>query len=472
MSTPATADALVDAYRRRELSPVEVVDEHLSRIERLNPQLNAFVLIDAEGARSAAQRSEARWHAGRPVGELDGVPTSIKDIIAMAGFAMREGSTVTDESPCTENHPVVDRVTEAGMVILGKTTTSEFGWKGITDTSAHGITRNPWNLDHSPGGSSGGAGSSLAAGVGVIAHGSDGGGSIRIPASYCGLVGLKPTFGRVPQHPVDSPFISLVANGPLARSVADAALYLNAVSRPDARDWHAAPFDGRDWRIGINDGVRGLRIGFTTTLGAATVEAEVGAACAAAVEELEKLGAHVESVGSVFEPLRPTFEAYWKAGFAARLRSIPEDRWEELDPGFLALAKQGLDVGVANYFAGHGARAQLVRELKAFHAGFDVLVTPTMPTVAPPVDTVYHSSNFDRWDHAVPFTVPFNLTGQPAGTMPVGVHSNGLPIGLQVVGDHWSEDTVLRTMRALEQSTGPGWPAPELEARLAALDRS
>ncbi|MDG2113733.1 MAG: amidase family protein, partial [Actinomycetota bacterium] len=271
MSTPDTAHGLADAYRRGEISPTEVVEEHLARIEALDPHLNAFVLVDAEGALASAAASTQRWSDGSPWGELDGVPTTIKDIIAVEGFPMREGSLVTSDAPCDHDHPVVARVKEAGMPILGKTTTSEFGWKGITDTNAHGITRNPWNLDHSPGGSSGGAGSSLAAGIGAIAHGNDGGGSIRIPASYCGLVGLKPTFGRVPQHPVDSPFISLVSNGPLARTVADAALFLNEVSRPDPRDWHAAPHDGRDWRIGIDDGVRGLRIGFTSELGGAEV---------------------------------------------------------------------------------------------------------------------------------------------------------------------------------------------------------
>lgn len=469
MSTPNTAHGLADAYRRGETSPVEVVEEHLARIEELDPNLNAFVLVDAEGARAVAASSAQRWRDGNQRGELDGVPTTIKDIIALDGFPMREGSLVTSDAPCGHDHPVVARVKEAGMPILGKTTTSEFGWKGITDTNAHGITRNPWNLDHSPGGSSGGAGSSLAAGIGVIAHGNDGGGSIRIPASYCGLVGLKPTFGRVPQHPVDSPFISLVSNGPLARTVADAALFLNEVGRPDARDWHAAPHDPRDWRIGLDDGVRGLRIGFTCELGGATVDPEVTAACEAAVDGLESLGAHVTTVGHVVDDLRPRFEAYWKAGFASRLRSIPEDRHDELDPGFLALAQQGLDVGVANYFVGHASRAQLVREFKAWFGDHDVLVTPTMPTVAPPVDTVYHSAEFDRWEHAVPFTVPFNLTGQPAGTMPVGLHSLGLPIGLQVVGDHWAEAAVLRVMRAVESTTGWQWPHPILVNRLSLL---
>ncbi len=469
---PATAHELADAYRRGELSPVEVVDEHLDRIADLDGALNAFVLVDGDGARSTAAASAERWARGEPLGDLDGVPTSIKDIIAMERFPMREGSSVTSDSPCDHDHPVVARVREAGMPILGKTTTSEFGWKGITDTPAYGITRNPWNLDHTPGGSSGGAGSSLAAGIGVIAHGNDGGGSIRIPASYCGLVGLKPTFGRVPQHPVDSPYISLVSNGPLARCVSDAAAFLNEIARPDARDWHAAPHDGRDWRVGLDDGVRGMRIGFTAELGGAHVDPEIVEACEWVARGLEGLGARVEAVATIVEDLRPRFEAYWKAGFGARLRSIPDERWSELDPGFRSLAEQGLDVGVANYYAGHAARAQLVREFKAWFGDYDILLTPTMPTVAPPVDTAYHTPNFDRWEHAVPFTVPFNLTGQPAGSMPVAVHSLGLPIGLQVVGDHWREAEVLRAMRAIEATTGWSWPHQQLAERLSSLGQA
>jgi aspartyl-tRNA(Asn)/glutamyl-tRNA(Gln) amidotransferase subunit A len=464
--TPHTAHGLSEGYRRGTFSPVDVVDEHLDRIKRFEPELNAFVIVDDDGARAEAAASAARWAAGEQRGQLDGVPLTIKDIIAVSGFATGEGSAVGSGELANEDHPVVARTREAGMVILGKTTTSEFGWKGITDSQAHGITRNPIDLDRTPGGSSGGAAASLAAGIGTVAHGSDGGGSIRIPASYCGLVGLKPTFGRVPQHPVDSPFVSLVSNGPLTRSVHDAALFLNVVSQPDPRDWHAAPYDQRDWRVGVDDGVRGVRIGFTTDLGGATTEPEVIAACTAAVEQLESLGAHVETVGPVFDPLRPTFESYWKAGFAARLRSIPEERWPELDPGFLTLAQQGLDVGVANYYAGHAARAQLVRELKAFHSDYDLLITPTMPSTAPPVDTIYHSADFDRWEHAVPFTVPFNLTGQPAASMPVGTDSRGLPVGLQIVGDHWTEALVLRGMRAVEQAVGWSWSPTRMSGRL------
>jgi aspartyl-tRNA(Asn)/glutamyl-tRNA(Gln) amidotransferase subunit A len=464
--TAETVHGLLEAYRRRELSPVEVVDDHLARIERLNPSLNAFVVVDADGARAAAAASEARWHDGAPTGELDGVPTTIKDLIDVAGFPTSSGSAVVDDVVAEADAPPAARLREAGAIILGKTTTSEFGWKGMTDTPRFGVTRNPWDLDHTPGGSSGGAGASLAAGIGAVAHGNDGGGSIRIPASYCGLVGLKPTFGRVPQAPVDSPFVTLSANGPLARSVADAALMLNVMSRPDLRDWHAVPYDRRDWRIGIGDGFGSgpgaLRIAYSDTFGGASVDPEVAAVCRAAVDRLADAGARITDVGPVIEPLRPQLEGYWKAGFAAIVNGIPSDRWDELDPGFRQLAQEGMGFDVHAMAAANGARARLAETMRRFHLDHDVLLTPTMPTLAPPVDVTYHSAQFDRWDHAVPFTVPFNYSGQPAASIPAGTAGNpALPVGLQVVATHFREDLVLRVANAILDTLGWTWqPAP------------
>jgi len=351
-------------------------------------------------------------------------------------------------------------------VILGKTTTPEFGWNGMTDSPLTGVTRNPWDPGRTPGGSSGGAAAALAAGVGAVAFGTDGGGSIRIPASYCGLFGLKPTFGRVPYHPHDTPFGLSVAAGPITTTVADAALLLGILSRPDGRDPFALPYDPRDWRLGLDDGVAGLRVAATTELGGATVaDGDIVAAWRAALDALADLGAVVEEVGPVFDPLRPRFEAHWMAGFAARLRTIPAERWGECDPGFVALARQGLAVDLVAFNDAWAARSDLIATMHAFHARYDVLVTPTMPTVAPPVDVVYHSSTFDRWDHGVPFTLPFNLSGQPAASCPAGLSGGGLPTGVQVVADHHREDLVLRVARALEAAMpGTGRPALQLSA--------
>ncbi|MCG8695148.1 MAG: hypothetical protein MI806_28400, partial [Minwuiales bacterium] len=270
-----TATDLIACYRKGALSPSEVIEVVLARLEKLEPGLNAFQLVDADAARAEAARSTDRWAKGEPCGALDGVPISIKDIVATAGWPTRSGSLATPEAPGTFDAPCVARLREAGAVLFGKTTTPEFGWKGMTDSPLKGVTRNPWNLAHTPGGSSGGAGAAMAAGIGALAHGNDGGGSVRIPSSYCGLYGLKPTFGRVPHHPQDSPFSTLSASGPLARSVADAALMLNEMARPDARDWYALPYDGRDYLADLDAGVAGLKIGLSTDLGGAEVVPEV-----------------------------------------------------------------------------------------------------------------------------------------------------------------------------------------------------
>ncbi|MCC6437343.1 MAG: amidase [Acidimicrobiales bacterium] len=470
VDTFATAGRLAGAYRRGELDPVAVTEAHLARAESIQPALNAFVLLDHAGARAAAEESARRWLQGAPRSPLDGVPVTIKDIVAMAPVPVRSGSRTTSEEPCRIDAPAVARLREAGAVLIGKTTTPEFGWKGITDSPLSGVTRNPWNTAHTPGGSSGGAGAALAAGVGAIAFGTDGGGSIRIPASFCGLVGIKPTFGRVPHAPMDSPFSLSVSGGPIARSVDDAARMLNELCRPDSRDPWALPYDGRDWTIGPELGVRGLRIAATCSFGGAEVfDEDIVVAWRAAVDALADRGARVELVDTVVAPLRPQFEAHWKAGFAHALRAIPQEHWNECDEGFLVLAKEGLDVSMAAFAEAAAARATLIASLAAFHERFDLLLTPTMPTVAPRADTVYHFSEYDRWSHATPYTVPFNLTGQPAGSMPVAVSGRGLPIGVQVVAARFREDLVLRGCRALEAAFPFAQPHPTLAAALASI---
>jgi len=463
------AHALLAAYRAGDLDPVGIVAAHLERAERLQPSLNAFMSLDHEGAKKAAAAAAERWARKRPLGPLDGVPITVKDIVDVAGTPNRSGSLTGAPDLAAADAPAVARLREAGAIIIGKTTTPEFGWKGITDGPLFGTTRNPWNTAHSPGGSSGGAGSSLAAGIGAFAFGNDGGGSIRIPASYSGVVGFKPSFGRVPHGPQTSAFSTLVSGGPLARDVADAALALNVLSQPDPRDAFALAHERRDWRQALDGGLKGLRIGWTTELGEAACEAEVAAAVEAAVGRLEGLGATLSRVGPVFPALRPIFEDYWLAGFAATLRTVPEAERDLLDPGFRAVAERGLSVGVEALEAGIVARAALTQTMNHFHQEFDVLLTPTMPTLPPPADTVYHSQGFDRWRHAVPFTVPFNLTGQPAASLPCAVSASGLPIGLQIVGPRHGDALVLRVASAVEAALAFPHPHPLLQRALAAI---
>ena len=461
-----TATDLISCYRKGALSPSEVIEVVLARLEKLEPGLNAFQLVDADAARAEAARSTDRWAKGEPCGALDGVPISIKDIVATAGWPTRSGSLATPEAPGTFDAPCVARLREAGAVLFGKTTTPEFGWKGMTDSPLKGVTRNPWNLAHTPGGSSGGAGAAMAAGIGALAHGNDGGGSVRIPSSYCGLYGLKPTFGRVPHHPQDSPFSTLSASGPLARSVADAALMLNEMARPDARDWYALPYDGRDYLADLDAGVAGLKIGLSTDLGGAEVVPEVLSIVTRAANKFADLGAELTEVGPIIEPLRPVFENYWLAGFGFTLSKVAPEKRDLLEPRFRELAEQGAAGSKEVAFAGMVARAALGSEFNRFHESYDLLLTPTMPTPPPTADTPYHSAQFDRWYHAVPFTVPFNLTGQPAASVPCGLSESGLPVGLQIVGPRYSEALILRAMRAFEQAAPVAWPNPAIDASL------
>ncbi len=465
-----TATEMVARFCAKTLSPVEVVDYALARIKRLEPTLNAFQHLDPDSARAAAAASEARWARGEPQGALDGVPTTIKDLTLAKGWPTLDGSLTTDLGQAwDEDAPSTARLREAGAVLLGKTTTPEFGWKGITDSGLAGFTRNPWNPAHSPGGSSGGAAATVAAGIGPIAHANDGGGSIRIPASFSGLFGIKPTFGRVPDYPHTSPYSTLSSNGPLARNVGDAALMLNELAKPDGRDWYAGEYSGVDWRAGLDDGVAGLRLAYCPNLGGAEPEAEVEALVCAAVEAFAELGATVERPGPVFGPLRPTFETYWKAGFTHTVSSVPPDKRHLIDPGLMTLAEEGEAATLQDYYAAMIARAELGVTMSRFHETYDLLLTPTTPTAAPQAETVYHTQGYDRWRHAVPYTVPFNLTGQPSASIPCGVTKAGLPVGLQITGPRFAEALVLRASRAFEVARPFPHPHPLLAASLAAM---
>ena len=306
-----SATDLIRAYARKQLSPVEVTQAVLDRIERLNPVLNAFCLLDSDASLKAAKQSEKRWAKGAPQGLLDGVPVSIKDLLLTRGWPTLRGSkTVDPKGPWNDDAPAVARLREHGAVLLGKTTTPEFGWKGVTDSPLTGITRNPWNPKLTPGGSSGGGAAAVAAGMGPLTVGTDGGGSIRIPCAFTGLFGLKPSFGRVPAWPL-SPMGTVAHVGPMTRTVADAALMMNVLSLPDMRDWHGLPHDGRDYRIGLDDGVKGLRIAYSADLGYARVDAEIAAIVKKAVARFKDLGAHVEAKDPGFEDAGPLFAAHW-----------------------------------------------------------------------------------------------------------------------------------------------------------------
>jgi len=446
-----SAVELLAGYRRKSISPVEATRAVLERIDRLNPVLNAFNLVARKEALAAARASEQRWRKDAPKGALDGVPVSIKDLLLTRGWPTLRGSrTIDPKGPWHDDAPAVARLREHGAVLLGKTATPEFGWKGVTDSPLTGVTRNPWNPRKTPGGSSGGAAAALASGMGPLAIGTDGGGSIRIPCAFTGLFGLKPTFGRVPAWPL-SPMGTVAHVGPMARTVGDAALMMNVLALPDARDWHGLPHDARDYRVGLEDGVRGLRIAYSADLGYAKVDAEVARMVQRAVRVFADLGAHVEAKDPGFEDQLQVFLRHWFPGAATIVRAIPPRRRRWMDKGLLESARQGEKMSAREYLDAVQKRGALGTLMNRFHERYDLLLTPSLPLAA--FDAGKDVSNLlkeKRWTDWTPFTYPFNLTQQPAASIPCGLTGAGLPIGLHLVGPRYGDALVLRAARAFE----------------------
>jgi len=453
---------LLGAYRARSASPVEAVRAAYALIARIEPQINAFCVVadERESLRLAAE-SEARWREQRPLGEMDGVPVTVKDAIIAKGWPTLRGSKTADpKQPGNEDAPAVARLREAGAIILGKTTTPEFGWKGVTDSPLSGITRNPWNLALTPGGSSGGSAAALAAGIGHAAIGTDAGGSVRIPASFCGLVAHKATAGRVPNYP-PSAVGTLGHVGPITHTVEDAALMLNLMAEPDGRDWLCLPPADTDYRVALNRGVRGLRIAYSPTLGYARVERDVADLVAAAAKVFEALGAQIEEVVAPFEDPTDTFRVHFFAGIAHSTRLLTDAQLALLDQDLAKVLEKARKVTLTEYMTAIDKRAALGRATRAFHDKYDLLVTPTMAVAPFEAGRLTPDGKSDDWTSWTPFTYPFNLTGQPAATVPCGFVRGNRPVGLQIVGGMYQDSLVLRAAQAF-QCARPQSRHPEL----------
>lgn len=456
-----SASELLELYRGKALSPVEVTRACLDRILAVDGKLNAFCLVDEESALASARKSENRWQKGQPAGLVDGVPTAVKDLILTKGWPTLRGSkTVDRDQAWNDDAPCVARLREHGAVLIGKTTTPEFGWKGVTDSPLTGITRNPWNPCMTPGGSSGGSASAVATGMAALAIGTDGGGSIRIPCGFTGLFGIKPTFGRVPAWP-SSPFGTVSHVGPMTRTVTDSALMLSAISGPDFRDWYALPGEHRDYRIGLETGVGGLRIAYSRNLGYAWVDGGISTLVDQGVKVFEDLGAHVEEVDPGFPDPCDCFTKTWYAGAANLARTLTGEQHERLDPGLKEIIQQGESFSLDEYMQSQEERGALGLHMKKFHQDFDLLLTPCLPISAFPAGKEVPDQMADgRWSSWTPFTFPFNLTGQPAASIPCGLTPEGLPAGLQIVGDKYAEALVLQAGFAFE-SVRPA-PLPDV----------
>ena len=446
-----TATELLRAYRRKQASPVEATLAALARIDRFDGAVNAFCFRDDATALAMASASEARWAKGEANGLVDGIPTTIKDLYPSKGWPTLRGSrTVSKQQQWNEDHPSVASLRANGAVFIGKTTTPEFGWKGVTDSPLTGVTRNPWNTSKTPGGSSGGAAVAAALGMGTLHIGSDGGGSIRVPAGFTGIFGHKPTFGRVPAYP-PSAFGTISHIGPMTRNVADAALMLTVMSQPGAHAWHALPHDGADYRIGLENGVRGLKIAFSPTLGYAKVDPEVAAGVRAAVEVLAELGAVViERDPGLPDPIE-TFDRHWFIPSAYVFGRMTPEQQALVDPGFRDVAELGAKLGAMDYMQAMSDRAHYGTAMSIFLDEFDLLITPTLPVPAFDAgELVADKTTQTRWTDWTPFSYPFNLTQQPACSVPVGFTAAGLPIGMQIVAGKYRESLVLQAARAYE----------------------
>ncbi len=450
-----SAAQLVKGYARKKFSPVEVTKACLAQIERHDEKLNAMVDVHGEEAIAQAKASEKRWTKGEPQGPVDGVPTLIKDLLLVRGWPTLRGSkTVNPDQPWDQDAPSVARLRECGAVFLGSTTTPEFGWKGVTDSPLTGITRNPWDLTKTPGGSSGGSSAAAAAGYAPLTLGTDGGGSIRIPAGFSGIFGHKPSFGRVPAYPL-SPFGTVAHVGPMTRTVEDSCLMMNVISQPDARDWSSLPYDATDYTAKLSKGVKGLRVAFSPTLGYVEVNPQIAKLVKDAVKVLEDLGAKVEEADPGFEDPAPIFRVLWWSGARALLGALPAAKKKLLDPALADVVEQSLSISLDDYFTA-------VKE----RGGSGLEDAPVHGTLRPAdhaqlADPAFEAGQLQpgsadatgKWVNWTPFSYPFNLTQQPAASVPCGFTREGLPAGLHIVGRMFDDRTVLRTAHAYEQAT-------------------
>jgi aspartyl-tRNA(Asn)/glutamyl-tRNA(Gln) amidotransferase subunit A len=452
----APAQVLSKGFARRSFSPLEVARACLAQMGRHESALNAISHLDEQTTLAMAAASSRRWARGRPLSPLDGVPVLIKEIVLVKGWPTRRGSRTVDvNGPWEHDAPCVARLREAGCVFLGQTTTPEFGWKGVTDSPLTGTTRNPWNTDMTPGGSSGGSSAALAAGYGPLAIGTDGGGSIRIPAGFTGTFGLKPSFGRVPAWPL-SPFGTVAHVGPMTRTVADAALMMDVITKPDSRDWYALPYDAAGYTRNLRAGVKGLRIAFSPNLGYVNVDPEIARLVEEAVRTLRKLGARVKLVDPGFKDPAGCFRTLWWAAASYLLGSLPPQKMALLEPALADVVEQGNGITARDIMEANRERGALGTQLRLFMEDYDVLVTPTLPVPAFKAGELQPNSpdKSGKWVNWTPFTYPFNLTQQPAASVPCGFTRAGLPAGLQIVGRMFDDRTVLQVCAAYEKASG------------------
>ncbi|TWD73161.1 aspartyl-tRNA(Asn)/glutamyl-tRNA(Gln) amidotransferase subunit A [Kribbella amoyensis] len=451
-----SATELTAFYREGMLSPVQVIEAVLARVDQLEPQVCATYALDPDGARSAARASESRWLRNEPAGPLDGIPVTIKENVATRGTPVPQGTAATDLVPAPEDAPAAARLRESGAVLFGKTTMSEYGMLSSGVSTFHHLARNPWDLTKTPGGSSAGAAAAAAAGYGPIHLGTDIGGSIRLPAGWCGVVGLKPTHGRVP---VGNPYPGR-AIGPLTRTAADAALTLQVISGPDRRDPTSLP--------PLHDAyaepstVEGLRIGLLLDAGLGLpVDQEVIVAVEAAARTLAEAGAVVEPIRPIItRAMLDGLDHFWRVRSAADLAALPEERRAKVLPEIREWVSTAGGLTPFDVFHGHTQMLAMGAAVDTSFADFDFLVSPVAPIPAFPAEQAYPTNDPDQPFEHIGFTVPYNMSGHPAASVNCGFTASGLPIGLQIAAPRFADLAALG-LAAFVQSVSPvpAWPA-------------
>jgi amidase len=465
--TPATR--LAAAIRAKDLSATEVVEACLARMARLNPTLNAYCTITADVARAAARAADAAVVQGRELGPLHGVPFSLKDLTPTKGIRTTFGSKIYEHHIPEQDAILAQRLRAAGGLLLGKTNTPEFGCKGLTDNKIFGTTYNPWNLECTPSGSSGGAGAAVAAGLGPLAEGSDLAGSIRMPASFCGVVGFKPSTGRIPRYPNTNAWNTMSVNGPLTRTVADAALMLQVMSGPDDCDPLSLPDTGEDFCAALQGdlNLQGLRAAWTPDLGMVPVEPVVQEICAGALCVFADLGCQVEEDCPDYSGAHELFAVLNANLRMAAVGDYAEQWAEHMDPLLVWRIEQARTFSLIDVGKAETARTALYQRVRQFFETYDLLLLPT--TIAPPYPAAggYPTEVAGR-AISTPYeilllTYAFNLTGQPAISVPAGWTDEGLPIGLQIVGRRHADALVLRTAAAFEAAAPWAHKRPPLD---------
>ena len=466
--TPSTtlhdlsATALLAAFRSKALSPVEVSRAVLAHIHTWEPHLHATYALDADAAMTQAEASQARWMKNAPHGPLDGVPTLIKENIATLGVPIPLGCAATDLTPASRDAPPAARLREAGAVILGKSTMPDYGMLSSGLSSFHALTRNPWDLTKNPGGSSAGAGAGAAAGYGPLHLGTDIGGSVRLPAGWCGIFALKPSLGRIP---IDPPYAGRVA-GPMTRSVADAALMMATLSLPDARDTMSLPHQPIAWTQ-LDRDLKGLRIGLQMDAGwGLPVEPEVAAAIVAAAKLFE-------AEGAIVEPLKPFItramvegiDAFWRLRAWLDISALPEARRAKVLPYIFNWARGGAGLSGEQVFRGHSMMAAMREAAVRACQRFDFVLSPTAPIPAFAAELPGPTNDPATPFEHIAFTLPFNMSEQPAASINCGYTAGGLPIGLQIIGHRFDDLGVLQMAHAWEAMRPPqrAWPVPPKE---------